>query len=88
MRLQGKAVAAWLSNPLGAHWRWGHLSNIANFDGLTGLYNHRYFQEALTKEIARAERLGYPVSLMMIDVDHSREYNDNFGAGGHASMRQ
>jgi len=54
-------------------------SNFANFDGLTGLYNHRYFQEALAKEIARAERLGYPVSLMMIDIDHFKQYNDNFG---------
>jgi diguanylate cyclase (GGDEF)-like protein len=54
-------------------------SNFANFDGLTGLYNHRYFQEALAKEIARAQRLGYPVSLMLIDIDRFKQYNDNFG---------
>jgi diguanylate cyclase (GGDEF)-like protein len=54
-------------------------SNFANFDGLTGLYTHRYFQEALTKEIARAQRLGYPVSLMMIDIDRFKHYNDTFG---------
>jgi len=54
-------------------------SDIANVDGLTGLYNHRYFQEALSKEVARAQRLGYPVSLMMIDIDHFKQYNDNFG---------
>jgi diguanylate cyclase (GGDEF)-like protein len=54
-------------------------SSFANFDGLTGLYTHRYFQEALTKEIARAQRLGYPVSLMMIDIDRFKQYNDLFG---------
>lgn len=54
-------------------------SDFANLDGLTGLYNHRYFQEALTKEIARAQRLGSPVSLMLLDIDHFKQYNDNFG---------
>jgi len=54
-------------------------SNVANFDGLTGLHTHRYFQEALTKEVDRAQRLGYPVSLMMIDIDHFKQYNDTFG---------
>jgi len=54
-------------------------SNFANFDGLTGLYTHRYFQEALAKEIARAQRLGYPISLMMIDIDRFKQYNDTFG---------
>jgi diguanylate cyclase (GGDEF)-like protein len=54
-------------------------SDFANFDGLTGLHNHRYFQEALAKEIARAERLRYPVSLVLIDIDHFKRYNDNFG---------
>lgn len=54
-------------------------SDYANFDGLTGLHNHRYFQEALSKEVARAQRLGYPVSLMMIDIDHFKKYNDSHG---------
>ncbi len=54
-------------------------SDFANFDGLTGLHNHRYFQEALAREVARAQRLGYPVSLMMIDIDHFKRYNDTYG---------
>jgi len=54
-------------------------SNFANLDGLTGLYTHRYFQEALATEITRAQRFGYPVSLMMIDIDHFKQYNDTFG---------
>lgn len=54
-------------------------SAFANVDGLTGLHNHRYFQDALSKEIHRAQRLGYPVSLMLIDIDHFKRYNDSFG---------
>jgi diguanylate cyclase (GGDEF)-like protein len=54
-------------------------ADFANFDGLTGLHNHRYFQEALAKEIARAQRLGYPVSLVLIDIDHFKTYNDSYG---------
>ena len=54
-------------------------SKVANFDGLTGLHTHRYFQETLAKEIDRAQRLGHPVSVMMIDIDHFKQYNDSFG---------
>ncbi len=54
-------------------------SNVANFDGLTGLHTHRYFQEVLEREIARAQRLSHPISLMMIDIDHFKQYNDTFG---------
>lgn len=49
-------------------------------DGLTGLYNHRYFQDRLKDEIARSRRYQYPVSLIFIDVDHFKQYND---ANGH-----
>ena len=54
-------------------------SKVANVDGLTGLYTHRYFQETLSKELDRAQRLGHPVSLMMIDIDHFKRHNDAFG---------
>jgi len=54
-------------------------SDFANRDGLTGLYTHRFFQEALSREIARAQRYGYPISLMMIDIDRFKQYNDAFG---------
>jgi diguanylate cyclase (GGDEF)-like protein len=63
-------------------------SNFANFDGLTGLYNHRYFQQALEKEIARAQRLNHPVSLMMIDIDNFKQFNDAFGhPAGDAALK-
>ncbi len=48
-------------------------------DGLTGLFNHRYFYERLGQEIARARRYGTPVSLLMIDIDDFKGFNDRFG---------
>ena len=48
-------------------------------DGLTGLYNHRYFQERLVAEIARAERGGKPVTLLFFDIDHFKKLNDTHG---------
>ena len=48
-------------------------------DGLTGLYNHRYFYERLGQEIARARRYGTPVSLLMLDIDDFKAFNDTHG---------
>jgi len=48
-------------------------------DHLTGLLNRRYFFERVTEEITRAERHSYPLSLMMIDVDDFKWYNDQNG---------
>jgi diguanylate cyclase (GGDEF)-like protein len=48
-------------------------------DALTGLYNHRYFQERLSEEIARSLRHNYPLALIFIDVDNFKNYNDTNG---------
>jgi diguanylate cyclase (GGDEF)-like protein len=48
-------------------------------DGLTRLYNHRFLQEKLVLEIERFKRYGRPFSLIMIDIDHFKKYNDAFG---------
>ena len=48
-------------------------------DELTGLYNHRYFQETLEVEIKRAERQSMELSLIMLDLDYFKDYNDTFG---------
>lgn len=48
-------------------------------DPLTGLYNRRYLNETLGRELARAERENYPVSFVMIDIDHFKDVNDKFG---------
>ncbi len=57
-------------------------------DGLTGLYNHRYFYERLEQEVARARRYGTPVSLLMIDLDDFKAFNDRRGhPAGDAVLR-
>jgi GAF domain-containing protein len=57
-------------------------------DGLTGLYNHRHFYERLEHEIARARRYGTPVSLLMIDLDDFKAFNDRNGhLAGDAVLR-
>ena len=48
-------------------------------DPLTGMYNRRYLQEALKKEIDRAQRKGQFVSIMMLDIDHFKRFNDVYG---------
>jgi len=48
-------------------------------DPLTGLYNRRYVSETLDRELDRAGREGYPVSLVMIDIDAFKEVNDTYG---------
>jgi len=52
---------------------------LASTDGLTEVYNHRTFQERLSQEIARADRYNRPLSVLMIDVDHFKVYNDTYG---------
>jgi diguanylate cyclase (GGDEF)-like protein len=55
------------------------LREMAIRDGLTGLYNHRFFYEALWKEIDRSTRHGHVFSLIFIDVDFFKRYNDTYG---------
>jgi diguanylate cyclase (GGDEF)-like protein len=48
-------------------------------DGLTGLFNHREFYQSLRRELERARRYRHPLSLLMIDVDDFKRFNDQFG---------
>jgi len=48
-------------------------------DGLTGLYNFRFFQDHLNKELARAKRKGEKLSIVMVDIDYFKEFNDRYG---------
>jgi diguanylate cyclase (GGDEF)-like protein len=57
-------------------------------DPLTGLFNRRYMQEFLKSELRRAGRGGYPVGLILLDLDHFKAFNDTFGhAAGDAVLR-
>jgi diguanylate cyclase (GGDEF)-like protein len=51
----------------------------ATVDALTGLYNFGYFQEHIEREVQRARRYSYPLSVLMIDMDHLKVYNDAHG---------
>lgn len=55
------------------------LQSLAITDGLTGLKNHRAFQDFLEQEFQRAVRYGSPLSLILMDVDKFKQYNDTFG---------
>jgi len=50
-------------------------------DSLTGLYNRRYMEEFLERELRRAQRRSRPVAVMMLDLDHFKRYNDTLGHG-------
>ncbi len=64
------------------------LSEQAIQDGLTGLADHRRFDEQIEREFKRAARSGQPVSLVVIDLDHFKAYNDHFGhLGGDECLR-
>lgn len=54
-------------------------TKLATTDGLTGLNNHRTFQERLEIEIARSKRFNHRLSLLIIDIDYFKKFNDNFG---------
>lgn len=55
------------------------VSALALRDGLTGAYNHRHFQDVLASELNRLERYGEPLSLLLLDVDDFKAFNDRFG---------
>jgi diguanylate cyclase (GGDEF)-like protein len=55
------------------------LRNQSIRDPLTGLYNRRYLEESLNRELRRAMRANRPVSVVMLDLDHFKHFNDTFG---------
>ncbi|MBW2390513.1 MAG: diguanylate cyclase [Deltaproteobacteria bacterium] len=65
------------------------LAQLSITDGLTQLHNHRFFQDSLVKEAKRADRTEEPLSLILIDIDHFKSWNDRLGhAGGDEILRR
>ncbi|MEN8178032.1 MAG: diguanylate cyclase [Pseudomonadota bacterium] len=60
-------------------WETEKAQQIANLDGLTGLANRRYLNHVLEQEIRRAAREKQPITVIMIDIDFFKHYNDHFG---------
>ncbi len=55
------------------------MKQLSITDDMTETYNYRYFVDSLELELRRAERYEYPISLMMLDIDHFKLYNDTHG---------
>lgn len=55
------------------------LQKLATTDGLTKLYNSRSFYSQLELEVDRYNRYGHPLSLLLLDIDHFKDYNDSYG---------
>lgn len=55
------------------------LGEAVNLDGLTKLYDHRSFHETLIQEVSKSQRFKYPVSVIMMDIDHFKKFNDTYG---------
>jgi diguanylate cyclase (GGDEF)-like protein/PAS domain S-box-containing protein len=65
------------------------LSYLSSHDELTGLYNRRYFDLQLDREWRRAARHGEDLALILIDIDHFKDYNDHYGhQAGDLCLRQ
>jgi diguanylate cyclase (GGDEF)-like protein/PAS domain S-box-containing protein len=65
------------------------LQSLASTDGLTGLQNHRSFQEVLARDLKRSARDDSFLSVVLLDVDEFKKYNDSFGhPAGDAILKQ
>ncbi|HEY4998960.1 MAG TPA: CHASE domain-containing protein, partial [Usitatibacter sp.] len=71
------AVLFFLTTALVAAWNRAH--HLSMRDPLTGLYNRRYLEETMRRELPRARRLGESVGVIVIDIDHFKNLNDTFG---------
>jgi diguanylate cyclase (GGDEF)-like protein len=81
----GRSIFKYLAGNVIETQYYEEIHKMAIMDGLTGLFNKRYFMENLDKEISRARRHKRALSLIMFDIDHFKNVNDTYGhlAGDH-----
>src|SRR3990167_1548702 len=60
-------------------WLYTRVNKLAITDSLTGIYNHGFLYEYLSKEFSRAERYNLPLSFLMLDIDYFKKVNDTYG---------
>jgi diguanylate cyclase (GGDEF)-like protein len=75
--LVGSFVLFGLTVSLVAAWNRAH--ELSMRDPLTGLYNRRYLEETMGRELPRARRMGQSVGLIVLDIDHFKQLNDTYG---------
>ena len=74
-----ESAMAHLALALRGTWLYKQVKSRAERDGLTGLYNRRYFDDRLEHEIQRHDRYGHEFALIMLDIDHFKAINDTHG---------
>ncbi|MBK8480046.1 MAG: GGDEF domain-containing protein [Proteobacteria bacterium] len=81
----GRAILKFLSGGNVEHAYHEEIYRLTTVDGLTQVYNRRYFMETLERELSRSQRYARDLSLIMFDIDHFKSVNDSFGhlAGDH-----
>ena len=75
----GEASCEWLDLVRELRQQINELSALVATDALTGLFNFRHFKAMLQTEMDRSKRSGIPTSLAMVDLDHFKRVNDNYG---------
>ncbi len=78
---QPAIVRARVRNQVNLKLKTDMLEKLAMQDGLTDIPNRRFFQERFSSELGRAQRSGHPLSILMMDIDNFKSYNDNYGHG-------
>lgn len=84
-----EALADQLAIALENAWLYAEIERLAATDGMTGVYNVRYFYQALDREVVRSRRYGQETSILICDLDDFKSINDRFGhLAGDDVLRQ
>jgi len=75
----GEPECLWLEEIAKLRLQVSELTKLVSTDALTGLYNYRHFKELLLTEMDRSKRSGIPTTLVKIDLDHFKKFNDTHG---------